>query len=199
MAVVTTHLTLDALVPDDAVALHRVFSHPEVMASLGMTEFTIDDAQRLIREHCAQFDAVRFAPLAARLTDTGEFVGRIGLWWPKHLETVEIGWVLHPSVWGRGLATEGATAVMADARNRLGITDFVSIIGSGNRPSVAVATRLGATFRGYVPGDAGQLASCLLYEHPPGGNLRWAALPQRPPSSARTLAFRVRDKVRRIG
>jgi RimJ/RimL family protein N-acetyltransferase len=52
-----------------------------------------------------------FGPWAAIDKQTGRWLGQIGLnelpSWPGPYK-VEVGWELDPSVWGRGLATEGA-------------------------------------------------------------------------------------------
>ena len=66
---------------------------------------------------------------AVELKETGEWLGFIGLnyipedsKYPfKELPFYEIGWRLIPEVWGNGLATEGAQAVLTYAKEK-GIT-----------------------------------------------------------------------------
>lgn len=61
---------------------------------------------------------------AVELKETGEWLGFIGVnyipqdsQYPfEELPLYEIGWRLIPEVWGNGLATEGATAVLAFAK-----------------------------------------------------------------------------------
>jgi RimJ/RimL family protein N-acetyltransferase len=192
----TPRLALTPLSDADAPDIARTFGHPMVMAALGLDRFGTDDARALIADHATQREQLGFAPMAARLADTGEFVGRIGLWWARHLHAVELGWVLHPDHWGRGLATEGAGAVLADARTRLGIDDVVSMIGPSNAASVAVAERLGATLRGLVPGAAGHPATVRLFEHAPGGARRWSDLPTEQPGTWERIRSRALRQVR---
>jgi RimJ/RimL family protein N-acetyltransferase len=59
-------------------------------------------------------------------------------------DAVEIGWHLHPSAWGRGIATEGATVLVARAR-AAGLARLHAVVRPGNVRSLAVCDRLGMT------------------------------------------------------
>ncbi|KGN36691.1 GNAT family N-acetyltransferase [Knoellia subterranea] len=83
--------------------------------------------------------------------DTGEFIGFTGLWTlPEGSPSpggVEVGWRLAPSAWGRGFATEAASASLADGIRRLGLSDVWSWAVASNTASTAVMKRLGMTLR----------------------------------------------------
>jgi RimJ/RimL family protein N-acetyltransferase len=57
-------------------------------------------------------------------------------------DAVEIGWHLHPSAWGRGIATEGAAVLVARAR-AAGLPRLHAVVRPGNARSLAVCDRLG--------------------------------------------------------
>jgi RimJ/RimL family protein N-acetyltransferase len=59
-------------------------------------------------------------------------------------DAVEIGWHLHPSAWGRGIATEGATVLVERAR-AAGLERLHAVVRAGNARSLAVCDRLGMT------------------------------------------------------
>lgn len=90
---------------------------------------------------------------AVELKETGEWLGFIGVnyvskdsHYPfKELPFYEIGWRLIPEVWGNGLATEGAEAVMKYARDK-GIKELYSFTSENNLPSRKVMEKLGMTF-----------------------------------------------------
>ncbi|MGW4298070.1 GNAT family N-acetyltransferase [Micromonospora chersina] len=63
----------------------------------------------------------------------------------ESLVSAEIGWRLIPEVWGNGLATEGAEAVMKYARDK-GIKELYSFTSENNLPSRKVMEKLGMTF-----------------------------------------------------
>lgn len=90
---------------------------------------------------------------AVELKETGEWLGFIGLnyipedsKYPfKELPFYEIGWRLIPEVWGNGLATEGAQAVLTYSKEK-GITELYSFTSETNLPSRKVMEKIGMSF-----------------------------------------------------
>src|SRR5215831_15601691 len=81
-------------------------------------------------------DLHHFGLYAAELRESGEFAGFIGLWKPTFqahfTPAVEIGWRLAVPYWDRGLATEGARAVVDHAFGPLGLQELVSMTVPAN-------------------------------------------------------------------
>ncbi len=77
--------------------------------------------------------------------DTGIWVGRIGPWMPQGWPGTEVGWGLAPEAMGKGYGVEAATACMDWVVDHLGWTDIIHIIDPANKPSEALAARLGST------------------------------------------------------
>jgi RimJ/RimL family protein N-acetyltransferase len=81
--------------------------------------------------------------------DSAGFIGFVGLSRPRFeahfTPTVEIGWRLSRSAWGRGYATEGARRAADFAFGELGLDELVSMIVPANVRSQEVARRLGMT------------------------------------------------------
>ena len=76
--------------------------------------------------------------------DTGRWIGRLGPWMPEGWPGSEIGWALVRDVWGKGYATEGATAATDWAFDTLGWTEVIHSIDPANVASQEVARRLGS-------------------------------------------------------
>jgi RimJ/RimL family protein N-acetyltransferase len=144
----TARLVLDGVRDDDLDPLAAMNADPDVMRFIG--DGSARDRQQTeaglaaMRRH---WDENGFGLFAARLRDTGEFAGWIGLavpaFLPEVMPTVEIGWRLAKPFWGRGIATEGAVAAM-----RFGFVDrrldrIVSIRHVDNRASGRVMDKLG--------------------------------------------------------
>jgi RimJ/RimL family protein N-acetyltransferase len=92
--------------------------------------------------------------VAAELKSTGRLIGDIGLGLipddtratiPGH-PSVEIGWQLDKSVWGKGLAPEGAAAWLRYGFETLGLNEIVAFTAAINLPSQRVMQKLGMTY-----------------------------------------------------
>jgi RimJ/RimL family protein N-acetyltransferase len=84
---------------------------------------------------------------------SGEWLGRVGPWFPEAWPGTEVGWGLKRSAWGKGYATEAAAAAMDFAFDRLGWDEVIHTIVPDNAPSQAVARRLGSRYLrpGHLP------------------------------------------------
>lgn len=80
--------------------------------------------------------------------DTGRWVGRLGPWTPEGWPGTEVGWGLIRETWGKGYASEGATAAIDWAFDTLGWTEVIHCIDPQNVNSIRVAQRLGSVNRG---------------------------------------------------
>lgn len=78
---------------------------------------------------------------------TGEVVGCVGFYHPQGpWPGVDLGWVLHRSRWGHGLATEAARAALEWAWNCTAIERVVSLIAPDDLRSIRIATKIGERF-----------------------------------------------------
>jgi RimJ/RimL family protein N-acetyltransferase len=89
-----------------------------------------------------------FGWTAAEIAATGECIGFIGLH-PVEIPgiadegTFEIGWRLLPEFWGKGYASEGASALLSFGFTELGLARIVSFAVWNNARSTAVMERIG--------------------------------------------------------
>jgi ribosomal-protein-alanine N-acetyltransferase len=63
----------------------------------------------------------------------------------------EVAYFIHPSYWGRGLATELVVASLQLAFRQLGLAEVGAFARPQNRASVRVLQRTGFSFVRYVP------------------------------------------------
>jgi RimJ/RimL family protein N-acetyltransferase len=80
--------------------------------------------------------------------ETGELVGRAGLYHPAGFPGTEVGWTIARPHWGKGYATEAARAACAWGHDELGLRHIISLIDPANTRSVRVAEKLGETVEG---------------------------------------------------
>lgn len=86
---------------------------------------------------------------------TGRWVGRVGPWVPEAPGRAEIGWAILPAFWGRGYASEAATAAVSWAFSHLGWDEARHRIDPGNAASIAVAERIGSSWLRTETNDEG--------------------------------------------
>lgn len=126
----------------------RMNADPRVMELFPAT-LSREESDALVDRIGAHLEEHGFTWWAAELRETGEFIGFIGLAVPSFeaafTPCVEIGWRLAAEFWGRGLATEGARAVVEYAFTDLGLDELVSFTTVGNMRSRRVMEKLGMT------------------------------------------------------
>jgi RimJ/RimL family protein N-acetyltransferase len=142
----TERLLLRRWRSSDVGAFAALNADPAVMeyfpAPLSATE-SVAMIERI--ERC--FEDRGYGLWAVELRTEGAFAGFVGLA-PVEIEvafapTVELGWRLAHPFWGRGIATEAASAAMAVGLGELGLPELVAYTAVRNLRSRRVMERLG--------------------------------------------------------
>lgn len=79
---------------------------------------------------------------------SGRWLGEVGPWHPEGWPGNEVGWILHRDAWGRGFASEAATAAIDWAFENLGWDSVIHCIAPQNTPSQRLAQRMGSRNQG---------------------------------------------------
>ncbi len=75
---------------------------------------------------------------------SGEWVGRVGPFFPEGWPAPEIGWTISPDHWNKGYATEAARAALDYVFKTLEWSRVIHVIIQGNERSIAVAEKIGS-------------------------------------------------------
>jgi RimJ/RimL family protein N-acetyltransferase len=142
----TEQLTIRALRPDDGADIHAIYADPEVSRYLYTEPMDAEAGRRYAAERCdpvigTDGDGVN---LAAELRGTGQVVATfyISLVSTTHAQG-EIGYVVSPEYAGRGLATQGALAVLSIGFERWDLHRMIGRCDARNLASAAVLRRVG--------------------------------------------------------
>jgi ribosomal-protein-alanine N-acetyltransferase len=140
----TVRLVLRPLESGDLDDYAAMYSDPEVMRFLGGVATRTEAAQRLDRR-MRDYERQGYGVMAVLERETAAFVGRCGLthWEIEGVDELEIGYAFARSAWGKGYATEAATAVRDYGLDALGVRRLVSLVAPENVRSAAVARKLG--------------------------------------------------------
>jgi [ribosomal protein S5]-alanine N-acetyltransferase len=134
--IVTPRLQLRPARPEDADALHAVFSDARAMRywstppheSLGQTRAWLAEMIAASPEESCDFIVER----------DGVAIGKAGCW-----RAPEIGFILGPAHWGQGLAREALSAAIPVIFERLPVPALTADVDPRNAASLALLARLG--------------------------------------------------------
>lgn len=142
----TERLILRPWRQDDLVPFAQLNADPRVMEyfpSVKSYQETVEEFE-LIR---GKFETNGWGFWAASLIEDGKFIGFIGLnnvrFTANFTPAVEIGWRLAYEYWGKGYATEGASAALKYAFEKLGLNEIVSFTAINNMRSRHVMEKIG--------------------------------------------------------
>lgn len=124
----------------------RTMADERVVRFLGSAPMSRALAWRHMAAIVGHWEIRRYGFFSVEDKATGEWVGRVGPWFPEGWPAPEVGWTFAPEHWGKGYATEAGRAAIDWAFRELGWPSVVHVILSGNERSIAVAKRLGSTF-----------------------------------------------------
>lgn len=146
----TDRLILRRFRQGDGELLTPVFAKPEFWEFPYGRGFARDETEEFVSAQIAEWDKFQLGCWVAIDQTTGRAVGYLGLsvphFLPEALPSVEVGWRLDPDFWGRGYATEGASAALDAAFGSLGLDRVCSAPQAENPRSIAVCERLGMQF-----------------------------------------------------
>ena len=136
MEIRTARLVLRRAVRSDLAAVHAFMSSP-----LAMRYWSTLPHESIAATE-PWFESQFFSGDPARdewvIEHERRVVGNIGIW-----NQPEFGFILHPDVWGRGFATEAATAFIAHAFAAHPIDAITADVDPRNAASLKLLTRLG--------------------------------------------------------
>lgn len=145
----TSRLILRPFREADCAALAEIHGRPEVARFVmpnGVPQTSLREAFDNIAAAMGHWSLRGHGRWAVEDRTTGRLIGRCGYNdFPSEWPGLELGWTFHPDVWGRGFATEAATAALAWGFQEREFAKVIHLIAPANAASQAVAARLGAT------------------------------------------------------
>ncbi|REE94822.1 GNAT family N-acetyltransferase [Thermomonospora umbrina] len=165
----TRRLVLEAWRERHASDLRRMSADERVMYHLGPGAWSAEYAARRHVRALRHWAEHGFGWRAIRSRADRAFLGLVSLGRPSTpLEGVaepalEIGWCVEPAAWGRGIATEAAAAMVAEAFERVGAETVIARYRPDNIGSARVAAKIGLrTFTDLTEGDDGPVRVAVV-------------------------------------
>ena len=147
----TRRLDLRALRSGEAPVLRRLCDEPAVRHHLFDGDpVSLGEARAMIRCSESDFAAGSVGLFGLRRRDADGLIGFSGLFVVEGVGEPELVYALHPTLWGLGLATEAACAVVAYSLERVGLGRVLIATDGENAASTRVIEKLGARSLGRI-------------------------------------------------
>lgn len=144
MRIDTPRLFIKSLEAADAVPLARIWADPQVTRYMGGPR-DYERVRALLEDRASLANPPEFDLWPVVEKASGKVIGDCGLL-QKEVDgkpEVEVNYVFDPSVWGKGYATEAASALVNYAFTQLGLKHLIALIDPENVASQRVALKLG--------------------------------------------------------
>lgn len=149
------------IVPENAQDMYDYSKLEEVTRYLLWTPHTcLTQTEKYIKLLQKKYDNGSFWDFGLNCKQDNRFIGTCGITSVEdEASTIEIGYVLAPEYWGKGIATEAAKTVMRYCFEIFGVQRICGKFMEGNDGSMHVMTKLGMTLEGiyrrsmYVKGE----------------------------------------------
>jgi len=145
MIIETERLILRKVDPErDFEAWAKAMADENTVRYLGTLPMSRAQAWRSMAMAIGHWAIRGFGFFSLEHKETGEWVGRVGPWYPEGWPSPEIGWTISPDHLRQGFAIEAARASLEYVVEHLGWSSVIHVILEGNEASMAVARRLGS-------------------------------------------------------
>lgn len=146
----TKRLLLRAIEPWDAQAMFALRSDPRVMEHIGRPlAQSLADAEKLMADMRSNFEARTGITWAITQHGDHELAGTIGFWRSDAAHHyAELGYMLKPQLWGKGLMREAAAAVIWHGFHTLRFHRIEARLDPDNTASKRVLEAVGFEFEG---------------------------------------------------
>ena len=148
----TERLLLRKLTVADAPFILTLLNDPSFLRYIGDKKVRKleDAAQYILNGPVGSYGRNGFGLYCVELKNAHTPIGMCGLIKREQLPAPDIGFAFLPDFWNQGFAFEAATAVMADARERLRLERILAITTPDNNASIKLLQRLGLKFERVV-------------------------------------------------
>ena len=148
----TERLILRKLSTDDAEFILDLLNQPSFIHYIGDRGVrTLEDARKyILKGAVASYERFGYGLYLTLIKESEIPIGICGLVKRDSLKDTDIGFAFLPQFWSKGYAFESASAVLAYARNTLGLKRILGITTPDNHGSIRVLEKLGLKFEQMV-------------------------------------------------
>jgi len=158
----TERLYLRRVTLDDTGLMLAVWNDPAFVRNVGDRGIrTAEQACETMKSGALKlYEDYGYGPYSMVLKSDGSKIGICGLFKRDNLEDPDIGFAVLPDFCSKGYAGEAAFAIVAHARDDLGLREITAIVSPSNAPSIGLIEKLGLSFDRMItmPGDEEEIS-----------------------------------------
>ena len=141
----TDRLLLREFTPSDAAAMFHLNEDWDVIKHTGDPPFSSEDEALAFLQNYDDYKRNNMGRWAVIVKETNQFIGWCGL--KRHDDgMVDIGFRFFKKEWGKGFATEAASACLDYGFKALNIPEIIGRAARENHASIKVLEKLGMTY-----------------------------------------------------
>ncbi|HEY6055311.1 MAG TPA: GNAT family N-acetyltransferase [Gaiellaceae bacterium] len=144
-------------------------NHPEILAPQRGDPCPRSEVERRLRSWIEQWQEQGFGAWTVFARGSSERLGRVEFdpvppgWSEIAPDEIEVGCIVHPAYWNRGIATEATQMAAEDFFGRVGRRRLVALATADNPASLRTLEKLGMRYCGETHGE-GDATPYLLFE-----------------------------------
>ena len=143
----TERLVLRHFSMDDASALFKIVQEPNIFQYFPTkTAWEMEKVERSIQHQIDHWEKFKYGLFAVTFRETGQLMGWCGLEFLPDTNETEVGYLLSGEFWGKGYATEAASASVQFGKKDIGLKEIIGLTDPLNIASQRVLEKSGLTF-----------------------------------------------------
>lgn len=135
---------------EDVDSFYEIYAEPDITKYMENLYADREEEIAYIEEYRDKVYAFYGYGMWTVLTKEGTVIGRAGISWREGFDVPELGFVIGPLWQRQGYAFEVCGAILAYAREELGITQMCALVMEGNGKSASLCRKLGFREQGSV-------------------------------------------------
>jgi RimJ/RimL family protein N-acetyltransferase len=143
----TTHLALCPLVPDNSSTLHQIYLSEGVLQYFpNPVPPPVEKVQRFIDRQALHWQKHGYGNWGIKVGSGDEIVGWAGLQYVPELDETEVGFLFDRPYWGKGYATEAASASLRYGFVQINLDHIIALVHPKNIASQRVIQKCGLKY-----------------------------------------------------
>jgi ribosomal-protein-alanine N-acetyltransferase len=144
---VTPRLLMRPLAFGDLADLQALYSEPEVMKYIPpFRALNFEETNESLAKMISNFEESGYGEFAVFERKEKRFIGRCGLQPLENTMLIQLDYLLTPSAWGKGYATEVSMEILRSAFNDWGLEKIIAVCDERNTKSIKILKKIGMEF-----------------------------------------------------